>query len=67
MEVKQAARPMVHKHSLFNELELPHTKIRIIIPAYHVKTALPKENFGYGLKPDVEILPNGHATTDNVL
>lgn len=49
------------------KLTLPNSRINVFIPYYQIVSNSTNGNIGYGVKPDVEILPDTDLNQDNVL
>ncbi|MDY0101746.1 MAG: S41 family peptidase [Lentimicrobium sp.] len=49
------------------KLILPNSRINVFIPYYQIVSNSTNGNIGYGVKPDIEILPDTDIKRDNVL
>lgn len=59
---ENATNSMVHY-----KLILPNSNINASIPYYQIVSNSTNGNIGYGVKPDIEILPDNDITQDNIL
>ncbi len=52
---------------LSHKLTLPHSGIQVRIPYYRVESNSSVENFGFGVKPEITVIPDVYELNDTVL